>query len=131
VSILCVSENETEAAGNDWLVAFDSHVLTYFLDGNKGNHSQKADDPLAEQRVAAVRLFMYCTPIIVPTVKAEASRIRESAKLGDHMQYIDYQFAEFIPYEEQEQTIKQRKDCRHVAIGVPMVRPSRPPHTIH
>ncbi len=40
-------------------VGFDSNVLTYFLDGNRGSFAFAPNDPLAPQRVAAVRLFLY------------------------------------------------------------------------
>jgi hypothetical protein len=70
-------------------VAFDSNVLTYFLDGNRGNYRLAPDDPLADQRIAAVRLFLYCAPFIVPTVRDESSSILDPIKLDEHMSFID------------------------------------------
>ena len=60
-------------AYSDRIVAFDFNVLTYFLDGNNGNYRLTPDDPIAAQRVAAVRLFLHARPCIVPTVKVEAA----------------------------------------------------------
>ena len=56
---------------NDRLIAFDSNILTYFLDANRGHYCLTPGDPLEQQRIAAMRLFLYCRPVIVPTVKAE------------------------------------------------------------
>jgi hypothetical protein len=64
------------------------------LDGNRGSYSIVPNDPAAEQRIAAVRLFLWCDPQIVPTVRLEASRILSPAKLEEHMRFIDYSFAE-------------------------------------
>jgi predicted nucleic acid-binding protein len=84
---------------DDRLIAFDSNILTYFLDGNKGNYSLTPNDSLAVQRIAAVRLFFYCRAVIVPTVKAE-----------EHRRFIDCQFAEFIPDDSQRASIESRAD---------------------
>jgi hypothetical protein len=108
-------------------VAFDSNVLTYFLDGNRGNYRLAPDDPLADQRIAAVRLFLYCAPFIVPTVRDESSSILDPIKLDEHMSFIDTNFGEFIPDDDQEESIGRRtsqllphhprgpNDCRIVA----------------
>jgi hypothetical protein len=95
---------------DDRLVAFDSNILTYFLDGNKGNYSLTCNDSLAPQRIAAVRLFVYGKPVIVPTVKAEASCILNPAKCEEHIRFIDCQFAEFVPDDRQQASIKRRAD---------------------
>ena len=92
----------------DRIIAFDSNVLTYFLDANRGNYALTPNDPLAPQRVAAMRLFLYCRPFIMPTVKAEAERIRNPEKLEEHMRSIGLSFGEFVPDERQEASIKRR-----------------------
>jgi predicted nucleic acid-binding protein len=95
---------------DDRSVAFDSNILTYFLDGNRGDYSLAPDDPLRDQRVAAVRLFLFCKPVIVPTVRAEASRIVNPTKAEEHMRFIENQFAEFNPDEQQAASIERRAD---------------------
>jgi predicted nucleic acid-binding protein len=118
---------ETTVAEDPRHIAFDSNVLTYFLDGNRGNYSLATDDSIADQRVAAVRLFLYCTPFIVPTVRQEASSIPDAVKLEEHIRFIDGSFGELIPDEDQEASIARRAaellpyhpkgpaDCRIVA----------------
>jgi hypothetical protein len=93
---------------DDRFVAFDSNALTYFLDGNRGQYSPIPGDPVWDQRVAAVRLFLYCRPVIMPTVKAEASRILNPAKLDEHVRFINSSFGEFVPDERQEKSIERR-----------------------
>ena len=109
------------------LIAFDSNILTYFLDGNGGSYSRTASDPIAEQRIAAVRLFFYCEPVIVPTVRREATRILDPSKREEHLRFIDHQFREFIPHDLQVSWCERRAhellahhpwqldDCRIVA----------------
>jgi len=70
-------------------VAFDSNVLTYFLDGNRGVYSTSPVDAVAEQRIAAVRLFFYSTPVIPPTVRSEARSIRHHERHREHIAFID------------------------------------------
>jgi hypothetical protein len=112
---------------NERFVAFDSNALTYFLDGNRGQYTPVPGDPFWDQRVAAVRLFLYCKAVIMPTVRAEAERISNPAKLDEHMRFINYSFGEFIPDERQKNSIERRaqelsphhpkglNDCRIVA----------------
>ena len=92
----------------DNFVAFDSNALTYFLDGNRGQYPPVPGDPLWDQRVAAVRLFLYCRAVIMPTVRTEAERISNPAKLDEHIRFINYTFGEFIPDDRQKQSIKRR-----------------------
>jgi hypothetical protein len=89
----------------DRLVAFDSNVLTYFLQGNKGDYSLGPDDSVAVQRIAAVRLFLYCRPVIVPRVTAEASAIPDPIKVAEHLRAIELQFIEFTPDQWQRSAI--------------------------
>jgi hypothetical protein len=107
-------------------VAFDSNVLSYFLDGNRGSYALAPNDPLAPQRVAAVRLFLYCSPFIVPTVKREAAEILNLDKLEEHMGFIGSGFGEVNPDHAQRLQIERRaealrqhhkglNDCRIVA----------------
>lgn len=109
-------------------LAFDSNVLTYFLDGNRGDYTRPNDRALGEQIVAAVRMFFYCRPFIAPTVRAEALRIGSQAKRDEHIAFIDSVFPEIVPDHYQEQMIEQRAvelqqhhpqrdldDCRVVA----------------
>src|SRR5688572_27732626 len=107
-------------------VAFDSNVQTYFLDGNRGSYALAPNDPLAPQRIAAVRLFLYCSPFIVPTVKLEASGILNPDKLDEHMRFIASNFGEIELDRYQRSQIEKRAeallqhhsgldDCRIVA----------------
>jgi hypothetical protein len=111
---------------NRRFVAFESNALTYFLDGNRGDYSLAPNDPLAPQRIAAVRLFLYCTPYIAPTVKEKASQILNPTKLEEHMRFIAYSFGEVNPDRHQRAQIQKRaealaehhaglNDCRIVA----------------
>jgi hypothetical protein len=90
------------------IVALDSNALTYFLDGNRGTYRLSPDDPIADQRVAAVRLFLYCKTVIVPTVTAEALRIGDEEKRQEHLSFINNQFAEFVPDGRQMESIERR-----------------------
>src|SRR3989338_166442 len=99
-------------------VAFDSNVLTFFLDANRGQYSVAARDPLREQQIAAFRLFLFCRPFIVRTVTAEAERIKDDPKLREHMNFIWYSFAECIPDEDQIVASEQRAlDLEHYHPG--------------
>ena len=82
--------------------------------------------PLAPERIATFRLFLYCQPHILPSVTAEAGLIPDDTKLDKHLRFIGSAFAEFIPDNEQDQIIDQRaktlnkfhsgkSDCRIVA----------------
>jgi hypothetical protein len=88
-------------------LAFDSHVLTYFLDGNDGNYS-KATDSLADERVAAVRLFFHCRPFIAPIVRVEALDIPDPIKREKHIRSIDGSFEEIVPDDQQIVNIGRR-----------------------
>ena len=89
-------------------VAFDSNILTYFLEANSGNYRLAPDDSIADQRVAAMRLFLHCGPEIMPTVRAEALRIDNAQRLEEHIRFIDGNFGEFIPDDQQQQSIQRR-----------------------
>ena len=69
------------------LISFDSNILTYFLEGNGGSYSRTPSDPNTDQRIAAVRLFFYFEPVIVPTVRREATRILEPSKREEHLRF--------------------------------------------
>jgi hypothetical protein len=71
------------SAADDRFVALDSNALTYFLEGNRGSYRLVPNDRIADQRIAAVRLFMWCKPVIVPTVRAEASVDTQNRPLMD------------------------------------------------
>ena len=123
-----------EACGQRWSaaeprpLAFDSNVLTYFLDANRGRHSRAPDDALADQRIAAFRLFLYCTlvPCIMPTVKGEALAHSDPDELDEHQRFIYNNFGRFTPDASQQASIERRfaelrphhkgeGDCRIVA----------------
>jgi hypothetical protein len=89
------------------IVAFDSNVLTFFLDANRGEY-QRDSVVLTEERVAAFRLFLYCKPVIVPSVTREAEGIREEARRGEHLGFVASQFGELNPDDEQERRIERR-----------------------
>ena len=108
------------------VIGFDSNVLSAFLLANNGIVAERVGDPLAPERIAAFRLFLYCQPHILPSVTAEAGLIRDDTKLDEHLRFIWSTFAEFVPDEEQEQAIGQRAkelnefhsgslDCRLIA----------------
>lgn len=111
----------------DRLVAFDSNVLTFFLDANRGKLQPQLGSPVGDQQIAAFRLFLYCKPVIVPAVTQEAEAIRDAAKRDEHLRFVYGNFIEFIPDEQQERAIDRRvtellpfhargeKDCRILA----------------
>jgi hypothetical protein len=118
-------------------IAFDSNVLTFFLDANRGAYAAAPGDPLRDERIAAFRLFLFCRPFIVRTVTAEAARIGNDPKLREHMAFIGTNFAECVPDDDQIEAIEQRAreldphhpgqtdDCRILAetenCGVPIL----------
>jgi hypothetical protein len=91
-------------------IAFDSNVLTYFLEGNNGQYSLGPNDRIGDQRIAAVRLYMHgqVPPFIVRTVRAEALRISNPTRLEEHERFIDCQFGECPTDVLQEASIKLR-----------------------
>lgn len=77
----------------DTLVAFDSNVLSYFLQANQAGYDPASDpDPvLAAERVAAFRLFLYMErAFVVPTVEREAKRIRDAIRRDEHRASFDF-----------------------------------------
>lgn len=112
----------------DRYLAFDSNILSYFLEGNRGNYARPHDDALTDEIIAAVRLFLYCQPLIAPTVRTEALCIGDPAKLEEHLSFIDKNFGELVPDADQLKDIERRAlelqphhpkrdldDCRIVA----------------
>ena len=92
-------------------VAFDSNVLTFFLDANRGEYQFSPHDSVGEERKAAYRLFLFCRPVIVPTVTAEAEQIKGDTKLRKHMEFIWYQFAECQPDDLQVRRMVASVQC--------------------
>jgi hypothetical protein len=90
------------------LVAFDSHILTFFLDANRGAFRLAPDERLANERIAAFRLFLYCRPVIVPSVTDEATAISVAAKQEEQLRFIANNFMEFVPDDTQEWAIEAR-----------------------
>ena len=71
------------------LVAFDSNVLTAFLDSNG------TTDAASGEALASFRLFLYAQDLtILPTVTAEAWRIPSEAKREEHLRWVWYSFPE-------------------------------------
>ena len=70
-------------------------------------------DPLAEQRIAAVRLFLFATPCIPPTVRAEAETILNPDKLEEHIRFINYSFIELLPDASGQSWIDKRVEELH------------------
>jgi hypothetical protein len=109
------------------LVGFDSNLLPFFLDANRGEYQPHVGDSVGEQQIAAFRLFLYCKPVIVPAVTPEAEAIRDAAKRDEHLRFVSINFIEFLPDEYQEHAIDRRvtellplhvrgkKDCRILA----------------
>ena len=78
-------------------VAFDSNVLTFFLDANQAGYDPDADldRVLAPQRRAALRLWMYCdNPIVVPTVWRECEVIPDELTQRGHFTWMAYHLEE-------------------------------------
>ncbi len=119
-------------------VAFDSHILTFFLDANRGAFRLAPDEPLANERIAAFRLFLYCRPVIVPSVTDEAAAISLAAKQEEQLRFIANNFVEPVPEDTLDWAIEARlpellrhhptgeKECRilaevEVVGGVPVL----------
>src|SRR5262245_35742223 len=88
------------------LIAFDSNVLTAFIRAN--NADLQGSSAEVEERVAAFRLFLHATPMILPMVAVEANKIRDSMKAREHWQFIASAFEEFFPDLSQERIIENR-----------------------
>ena len=81
-------------------VAFDSNVITYFLDANQTGYDPNVDPDasLAEQRVAAFRLFLYCKtdPVVLPTIGKEVESIRDAQRRREHTRWTHYHWHEVL-----------------------------------
>jgi predicted nucleic acid-binding protein len=107
---------------SELLVAFDSNVLTAFLNANSREVPSSGDD------LKAFQLFMYSPKLtILPTVAAEAERISAEDKREEHLKWVWYHFSE-AQFSHEEQRIADRTqvllghhpergadDCRIVA----------------
>jgi hypothetical protein len=84
--------------------------------------------PFTQGHIAAVRLFMYCRPVVSPTVREEALRIGNKAKADKHLSFIHTNFGELIPDDDEIEQTEERAlellplhpdgdmdDCRIVA----------------
>ena len=90
------------------IIGFDSNVLTAFLLANNGKPAERETDPLAPERLATYRLFLYCRPFVLPSVTVEAGLIPDGAKLEEHLRFIAFTFAELNPDDYQQERIKER-----------------------
>lgn len=71
------------------LVAFDSNILTSFLNANSRLIPSVGDE------LASFRLFMYAPKLtILPTVTKEAERIPKDNKREEHLRWVWYHFPE-------------------------------------
>lgn len=68
-------------AAEDTVIGFDSNVLSAFLLANRGRLALLPGDILAEKRLATYRLFLYSSPITLPSVSAEVGLIPDGMKL--------------------------------------------------
>ena len=104
------------------MVAFDSNVLTSFLNANSRLVASVGDD------LASFRLFMYAPELtILPTVTMEAERIPKDDKREEHLRWVWYSFPEAqldhaaVQIEARTQELLMhhpevdRDDCRIVA----------------
>ncbi len=114
----------------DLFVAFDSNILTYFLQAASGLYdpARDPDDNLRPERLAAYRLFLYgASLVVVPTVTSEAEKIPKEDARREHLNWIYYQLIAMLPewLDEHEVTARQlryeqlhpngKMDCRAVA----------------
>jgi len=71
------------------LIAFDSNVLTAFLNANSKLGESVGDD------LASFRLFLYAPELVIlPTVTIEAERIPKDEKREEHLKWVWYHFRE-------------------------------------
>lgn len=104
------------------LLAFDSNVLTSFLNANSSSVAPVGED------LASFRLFLYAETItILPTVTVEAERIPKKDKRQEHLKWVWYHFPEARLGEQKERILARAQqllphhperdldDCRIVA----------------
>jgi hypothetical protein len=114
-------------------IAFDSHVITYFLQANQDGYDPESDldAVLAAQRVATFRLFLYCEeePIVLPTVAKEVEIIPDAAIRQEHIVWTHYHWHEVLPdsldaerlnaraqdLSKRHSGVKNANDCRIIA----------------
>jgi hypothetical protein len=114
---------------DDTYAAFDSNILTYFLEAASGLYdpARDSDDNLRPERVSAYRLFLFGVKlVIVPTVTSEAAKIPKEEKRREHLSWI-YNQMEVLPQSSHENEVATRQaryeqlhpkgqmDCRAVA----------------
>ncbi len=110
-------------------IAFDSMVLTYFLDANQQGYDPTTDldRNLAPQRRAAFRLALYAEVFLLPTVERETRPIGDAFKRNEHLTWIWYHHLHEVLPEWLDQALVSRRtadlsahhaglnDCRLVA----------------
>jgi hypothetical protein len=110
-------------------IAFDSHVVTFFLQANQYGYdpAEDGDSVLATERVAAFRLWIYgSNPIAVPTVFKECKDVPDAMKNREHFNWNAYHLEEVLAQELDAAQIDARvaelailhsgaNDCRIVA----------------
>ena len=102
-------------------IAFDSHVGIYFVDANRDRYDPRgiSDASLAVQRLATFRLFLYCEPVILPTVGKEIGDIPDEARRREHVRWTHYHWHEVL-------------SCALIRLtSRPMSRGERHNHTAH
>jgi hypothetical protein len=103
---------------SDLTLAFDSNILTYFLDAASGTYdpASDADDKLRPQRIAAFRLFLYGPKLwIVPAVAEEVGLIGKSEVRDNHLSWIRNLFGEVLPEWLDERDVAPR-EARYAAL---------------
>ena len=81
-------------------IAFDSHVLSYFLQANQPEYDPTADQEkdLARQRLPAYRLVLWTEVYVLPVVEHESQPIRDEVKRREHLRWAYYHLRE-VPSE--------------------------------
>ena len=110
-------------------LAFDSHVLSYFLAANAPGYDPATDPEreLAPQRLAAFRLAWWTKVYLLPVLEREVHPISGEAKRTEHLSWVYYRFlVEVLPARLDEGRVSRRtvqletahggrNDCRLVA----------------
>ncbi|MGH8924039.1 MAG: hypothetical protein ACRDWA_05285 [Acidimicrobiia bacterium] len=83
---------------NPYPVVLDGNCVSYWLDALEGVVPPQADDPLAGQKVALVRMFYYWPWVMsfTPAIRAEIEAIADPQRLQTHQQWIAIHLRELL-----------------------------------
>jgi hypothetical protein len=74
------------------MIAFDSNILSYFLEANTAGYDPATDpdQKLAPERRDACRLYLYADICWLPVMVGETEGIPDTLKRSDHLRWPFY-----------------------------------------